>query len=199
MPTKEKASSPLGSIILIILAVMILSKTTRDLSFYFNKSVITVNNPSDVEKLHDNAVAEISLGLDLKQAYAISYLSKREFLLIPFSGVGYKLMYVVEGPLSDKLIPSLQPPYKGRVVTKDFGDSWDVYDQRMKLKNIFARDRITLPADAMLVYNAPKELPNLWLFFISALSLGYLGFKARSLVRWLRRDKSPQGGLPDSA
>jgi hypothetical protein len=107
----------------MVLALVIVVKTSRDIRFYFNKNVITVQTPADVERLHDNAIAEISLGLDLKQAYAVSYLSQREFLLIPFSGVGHRLMYVIEGPLSEKLIANLRPPYKGRVVGKDFANS----------------------------------------------------------------------------
>ena len=190
MANKANASGLVGSFLLMVLALVIVAKTTRDIRFYFNKSVIPVKAPADVEKLHDNAIAEISLGLDLTQAYAVSYLSKREFLLIPFSGAGYRLMYVIEGPLSDKLLAGLHPPYKGRVVAKDFANSWDVYDKPMKLEKIFARDRIALPANAMLVYDAPKELPNLWVFFISALSLGYLAYKAYSLVRFFRKDKS---------
>jgi hypothetical protein len=196
MPTKEKASSLLGSIVLVLLAVMIIAKTSRDIRFYFDKNVIAVNTPADIEKLHDNTIAEVSLGLDLKQAYAVSYLSQREFLLIPFSGVGYRLMYVIEGPLSDKLIAGLHPPYKGRVVEKDFADSWEVYDKPMKLKKIFARDRIELPANAMLVYDAPKELPNLWMFFICALSISYLVYKAYSLARLLRADKNTPSATP---
>ena len=115
---------------------------------------------------------------------------------IPFSGLGYKLMYVVEGPLSEKLVTNLHPPHKGRVVEKDFADSWDVYDKPMKLKKIFARDRIELPANAMLVYDAPKELPNLWMFFIFALSISYLGYKAYSLVRMFRADESAPSATP---
>src|SRR6266480_235783 len=196
MPTKEKASNLLGSIVLIVLAVIIIVKTSRDIRFYFDKRVITVNAPADIEKLHDNTIAEISLGLDFKQAYTVSYLSQREFLLIPFSGLGYKLMYVIEGPLSDKLLADLHPPYKGRVVEKDFADSWDVFDKPMKLEKIFARDRIVLPANAMLVYDAPKELPSLWMFFIFALSIIYLAYKACSLARLLRPGKNTRSATP---
>jgi hypothetical protein len=196
MPTKESGSGLLGSFLLMVLALVIVVKTSRDIRFYFNKNVITVQTPADVERLHDNAIAEISLGLDLKQAYAVSYLSQREFLLIPFSGVGHRLMYVIEGPLSEKLIANLRPPYKGRVVGKDFANSWDVYDKPMKLEKIFARDRIALPANAMLMYDAPKELPNLWVFFIASLSVGYLAYKAYSLVRFFRRDKSTENVTP---
>ena len=196
MATKAKASSLLGSIILILLAVVIIVKTSRDITFYFDKSVIAVNTPADLEKLHDNTIAEISLGLDFKQAYGVSYLSQREFLLIPFSGLGYNLMYVVEGPLSEKLVANLRPPYKGRVVEKDFADSWDVYEKPMKLKTIFARDHIDLPANAMLVYDAPKELPNLWMLFIFALSISYLAYKAYSLARMFRAEKSAPSATP---
>jgi hypothetical protein len=194
MADKQRSSNPLGSVVLIALAVIMIAKTSRDIAFYFNKCVVAVNNPADVEKLRDNANAEIRLGLDFKQAYAVSYLSQREFLLIPFSGVGYKLMYVIEGPLTDKLMAALQPPYKGRVVTKDFSDSWDVYDKPMKLKSIFGRDRITIPDDAMLVYDAPKEFPNLWVLFLFGLAIAYLLFKAYSLVRFLRQRNTRQGG-----
>lgn len=186
----EKASSILGSVLLVLLAAFIIAQTFRDVSFYFDKTVLTVNTPIDVDRLHDNAVTEISIGLDLKRAYGVRYLTQREFLLIPFSGLGYKLMYVVEGPLSDKLVANLRPPYKGRVVTKDFADNWDVYGQQMNLKKIFARDRIELPANAMLVYDAPKELPSLWLFFLCTLSIIYLLYKGYSLVRPHRADKS---------
>jgi hypothetical protein len=194
MADKQRSSNPLGSIFLILLAVIMIARTSRDIAFYFNKSVVTVNNPADVEKLRDNANAEIRLGLDFKQAHAVSYLSQREFLLIPFSGVGYRLMYVIEGPLTDKLVTGLQPPYKGRVVAKDLSDSWRVYDKRMKLKSIFARDRITIPDDAMLVYDAPKKFPNLWVLFLFGLAIAYLLFKAYSLVRFLRQRNTSQSG-----
>jgi hypothetical protein len=196
MATKEKASSLLGSIVLILLAVVIIVKAARDITFYFDKKVIVVNTPADVDKLHDNSIAEISLGLDFKQAYGVSYLSQREFILIPFSALGYKLMYVVEGPLSQKLIANLRPPYKGRVVEKDFADSWDVYDKPMKLQKLFARDHIELPASAMLVYDAPKELPNLWMFFLFAMSIIYLVYKAYSLARMFRADKGTPSATP---
>jgi hypothetical protein len=35
----------------------------------------------------------------------------------------------------------------------------------------------------MLVYDAPKELPSLWAFFLCGLSILYLAHKAYSLVR----------------
>ncbi len=191
MPIKDKASSLIGSTVLILLAIIIIGKTFRDVAFYFDKTVVSVNTPADADKLHDNAIAEISLGLDLKRAYGVRYLTQREFLLIPFSDIGYRLMYAVEGPMSDKLVANLRPPYKGRVVTKDFADDWEVYDQQMKLKKIFARDGIEIPANAMLVYNAPKALPSLWVFFLCALSILYLAYKAYSLVRPSRAHEIP--------
>jgi len=191
MAAKEKASNLLSSIFLILLAVMIIGKTLREITFYFDKKVVAVTAPADVDKLRDNRIAEISLELDLEKAYGVKYLSQREFILIPFSDVGYRLIYVVEGPLTPKLIANLHPPFKGRVVAKDFSDSWDVYDKPMKLQKIFARDHIELPANALLVYDAPKELPSLWMFFIFGLSIIYLVYKAFSFTRLLRPDKSP--------
>ena len=190
MAIKQKAS--IGSLVLIALAIMTIAKTFREVAFYFDKTVAAVNSPADVDKLRDNAMTEISLRLDFKQAYGVKYLSQREFLLIPFSDVGYRLMYVVEGPISDKLIAKLRPPLKGRVVTKDFGDSWEVYDQRIKLQKLLARDGIEIPASAMLVYDAPKELPNLWMFFLCAVSILYLAYKAYSLVRPSRSEQTPE-------
>jgi len=134
MPSTINIRGLIGSVILIIVAIVILSKTARDVAFYFDKKIVTVNTPADAEKLHDNAIAEISLPLNFKNAFAVSYLSKREFLFIPFSGPGYKLMHVVEGPLTDTLIANLLPPLKGRVVTKDFGGEWKVYDQPIKCR-----------------------------------------------------------------
>jgi hypothetical protein len=192
MAIKQKTSSLLGSIVFILLAILIIANTFRDVAFYFDKTVTAVNKPADVDKLRDNAMTEISLGLDFKRAYGVRYLTQREFLLIPFSGVGYRLMYAVEGPMSDNLIAKLLPPLKGRVVTKDFGDAWDVYGQRIKLQKIFARDGIEIPAGAMLVYDAPKALPGLWMFFLCALSLLYLAYKTYSLVRPARTDKAPE-------
>ncbi len=192
MAIKQRASNLLGSILLIVLAVVIIASTFRDLTFYFDKTVAAVNSPADADKLRDNAVTEISLGLDFKRAYGVRYLTQREFFLIPFSDVGYRLMYAVEGPMSDNLVARLRPPFKGRVVTKDFGDSWEVYGQRIKLQKIFARDGIEIPAGAMLVYHAPKELPSLWMFFLCALSIAYLAYKAYSLVRPSRAEKTPE-------
>src|SRR6266487_4182837 len=189
MPIKDKASGLLGSIVLILLAIIIIGNTFRDVAFYLDRTVVAVNTPAQVGKLHDNAMTEISLGLDFKRAYGVRYLTQREFLLIPFSDVGYRLMYAVEGPMSDNLVAKLHPPFKGRVVTKDFGDAWEVYGQQIKLKKIFARDGIEIPANAMLVYDAPKELPSLWMFFLCALSVLYLAYKAYSLVRPSRADK----------
>ena len=134
MAIKQKTSSVLGSILLILLAIFIITNTFRDIAFYIKKTVTVVKTPADVDELRDNAMTEISLGLDLKRAYGVRYLTQREFLLIPFTGIGYRLMYAVEGPMSDNLIAKLRPPYKGRVVTKDFGDAWEVYGQRIKLK-----------------------------------------------------------------
>src|SRR5215207_7766883 len=120
MATKEKASNLLGSIVLILAAVIVITKVLREIAFYLDKKIVSVNAPADIGKLRDNRVAEISLGLDLAKAYGVTYLSQREFILIPFSGVGYRLMYVVEGPLSEKLVANLRPPFRGRVVAKDF-------------------------------------------------------------------------------
>jgi len=158
MSIKQKGSSLLGSLVLIVLAIVIIANTFRDLTFYFDKTVIRVSSPADVDNLRDNAMTEISLGLDFKRAYGVRYLNQREFLLIPFSEVGYRLMYAVEGPMSDNLAAKLRSPFKGRIVTKDFGDSWEVYGQRIKLQKILARDGIEIPAGAMLVYDSPKEL-----------------------------------------
>jgi len=192
MAIKQKASSLLGSLVLILLAVFIMANTFRDVAFYFDKKVVTVNSAADVDKLRDNAVTEISLGLDIKRAYGVRYLTQREFLLIPFSDVGYRLMYVAEGPMSDNLVAKLHPPFRGRVVTKDFGDAWEVYGQQIKLQKIFSRDGIEIPAGAMLVYDAPKELPSLWMFFLCAVSILYLAYKVYSLVRPSRADKTPE-------
>ena len=191
MAIKQKASSLLGSLVLILLAVFIMANTFRDVAFYFDKKVVTVNSAADVDKLRDNAVTEISLGLDFKRAYGVRYLTQREFLLIPFSDVGYRLMYAVEGPMSDNLVAKLHPPFKGRVVTKDFGDAWEVYGQQIKLQKILSRDGIEIPAGAMLVYDAPKELPSLWMFFLCAVSILYLAYKVYSLARPSRADKTP--------
>src|SRR6266498_3309544 len=192
MAIKQKASNLLGSLVLIVLAIIIIATTFRDLAFYFDKTTAVVNSPADVDKLRDNAMTKVSLGLDFKRAYGVRYLTQREFLLIPFSDVGYRLMYAVEGPMSDNLVAKLRPPFKGRVVTKDFGDAWEVYGQRIKLQKILARDGIEIPAGAMLVYDAPKELPSLWMFFLCALSILYLGYKGYSLLRPSRSDKTPE-------
>jgi hypothetical protein len=197
MALNQKASSLLGSLFFIALAIMIIASTSRDIAFYFDKTVVPVDSPADVDKLHDNAVTEVSLGLDFKRAYGVRYLTQREFLLIPFSDVGYRLMYVVEGPMTDGLVAKLHPPFKGRVVTKDFGDAWEVYDQQIKLQKIFAQDGIQIPANAMVVYDAPKELPSLWMFFLTALSIFYLGYKVYSLVRPSQAGKTPPP-IPES-
>jgi len=194
MAIKEKASGLLGSLLFIVVAILIITNTVRDLTFYLDKTVVTVNSAADVDKLRDNAMAEIALGLDFKRAYGVRYLSQREFLLIPFSDVGYKLMYAVEGPMSDNLITKLLPPLKGRVVTKDFGDAWEVYGKSIKLQKVFARDGIEIPGGAMLIYDAPKELPSLWMFFLCALSILYLAYKVYSLVRPSQSNKVPEQG-----
>src|SRR5438876_11698296 len=121
MAIKQKGSSLLGSLVLIVLAILIIANTVRDLGFYLDKSVVSVSSPAEVDKLRDNAMTEISLGLDFKRAYGVRYLTQREFLLIPFTDVGYRLMYAVEGPMSDNLATKLRPPFKGRVVARDFG------------------------------------------------------------------------------
>jgi hypothetical protein len=192
MSIKQKGSSLLGSLIFIGVAIVIIASTVRDLRFYFDKTPVSVSSVTDVDKLRDNSMTEISLGLDFKRAYGVRYLTQREFLLIPFSDVGYRLMYAVEGPMSDGLAAKLRPPFKGRVVTKDFGDAWEVYGQRIKLQKILARDGIEIPSGAMLVYDSPKELPSLWMFFLCTLSIIYLGYKAYSLVRPSRPDKTPE-------
>jgi hypothetical protein len=192
MAMKQKGSSLLGSLVLVVLAIALIASTVRDLRFHFDKTAVSVSSPADVDKLRGNSLTEISLGLDFKRAYGVRYLTQREFLLIPFSGVGYRLMYAVEGPMSDSLATKLRPPFKGRVVTKDFGDSWEVYGQRIKLQKILARDGIEIPSGAMLVYDSPKELPSLWMFFLCTLSILYLAYKAYSLVRPSRSDKSPE-------
>ena len=187
MPIERKIMRIFYNIIFILVASMIIAKTLDDVSFYLNKEVITVKTPADFEKLHDNLIAEVSLDLDFKQAYSISYLSHREFVLVPFSGLGYKLMYVIEGPLSDKLVASLHPPYTGRIVGKNFLGIWEVYDQTMELNKLFDRDHIIHPSNTMLLCNAPKEFPNLWQIFISVLSIIYLIYLIYSLSRLIRR------------
>ena len=185
LPGSAKLKGIAGSIGLAIIAIVFVTRIGRDFCFYYSNSVTKVTSPADFEKLHDNAVAEISLDLDFKNAYSIQYnITQREFVLIPFSGMGHKLMYVVEGPLSDKL--NLLPPLKGRVVGKDFGDSWEVFDQQIELEKIFARDHIDLPKGALLVYNAPKEFPGIMSLLLFVLSAAYLVYKAVSLGRFLR-------------
>lgn len=191
MAAKDMLQDLVGSAIFMIVAVVMVAKTARDICFYLDKEVVAVNTPADIARLHDNQVAEISLGLDFKKACGISFISKREFLLIPFYGAGYRLMYVVEGPMSDKFVASLRPPVKGRVVEKDFANSWDVYDQPIELKSIFERDRLELPEGAMLVYDAPKEFPSLWLLFISGVSVVYLLYKGYVLSRLFRLQPKP--------
>lgn len=182
MSIKPKGTSLLGSLVRIGLAIFIIASTVRDLRFYFDKTPVSVGSAADVDKLRDNSVTEISLELDLKRAHGVRYLSQREFSLIPFSDVGYRLMYAVEGPMSDSLATKLRPPFKGRVVTKDFADSWKVYGQSIKLQKILGGEGIEIPSDAMLVYDAPKELPNLWMFFLCSISILYLAYMVYSLV-----------------
>lgn len=196
MAANQKSSNLLGSLFLIALAIFFISSTVRELKFYFDKTIATVDSTADVDKLRDNVSAEITLGLDFERAYGVKYLSQREFFLIPFTGAGYRLMYVFEGPMSDNLLAKLRPPLKGRVVTKDLSDEWEVYGKGIKLQKIFRRDGIELPADAMLVYDAPKELPTLWMFFLCTLSILYLAYKVYALVRPLKPNNTVQQQSP---
>lgn len=192
MSLLQKGRSLLRSLVLIFVAIMIIANTVRDLTFYLDKTVVPVNSIAEIDKLGDNTTTEVTLPLDLKRAYSVRYLSQREFYLIPFVGGDYRLMYAVEGPLSDSLVAKLHPPFKGRVVTKDFGDAWEVYGKRIKLQKIFAKDSIDIPSGAMLIYDAPKEFPSLWMLFICTLSIAYLVYKAYSLVRPTPVEKAPE-------
>src|SRR5688572_27234217 len=145
----------------IAAAVLGIAKVARDLRFYYDQSIVAVRAPADVRKLKDNRIAEISLPLDVERNYPIEFIiSKDQFQLIPFQGTGYELMWVVEGEATQRTFQSLRPPFKGRVVEKDFSDKWDVFGRRFKLQKLFAEGGIKLPENAMLVYDAPKTFPK---------------------------------------
>ena len=168
-------------------AVVIIASTIREMSFYYDQTVVRVKSAEEVKKLKDNMVAEISLPLDVKQAYPIEFIvSKDEMVLIPFAGVGYQLMWVVQGQMTEREMSRLRPPFKGRVV-EESGTRWDVYEKRLKLKELFYEKRVRLPENTMLIYDAPRKFPSGWHFFILACAIGYLGWKAYSLVRWVGR------------
>ena len=186
----RKVRDVFGTLFLIGLAVVIIQSTVRELNFYYDKTVVAVRTTEDVQKLKDNMVAEISLPLDVKEAYWVQYkVSKREFQLIPFAGVGYRLMWLVEGEMTDREMRRLQPPFKGRVVEQS-GSSWEVYGKRMKLEDLFAKGRIKLPANTMLLYDAPKKYPNAWQLFLFTGAIAYLLWKAYSLIRFVVGRKS---------
>ena len=190
--TETNGMSILFSLFLLIIAAVIITKTTRDITFYYDKEVVSVITKEDVSKISDNKNVSIELELDINKSYSVSYLSQREFLLIPFKGIGYDLMYVIEGPITDKLFEMLQPPYKGRAVGKDFADSWDVYGKSMKLRKIFRRDGLKLSDQALLVYDSPKGLPNLWQFFLFALAIFYVIYKGLSFGKLIGSSKPEQ-------
>lgn len=176
-----------ATLFLIALSVVGITSTVRDLNFYYDKTVVRVTRPEDVQKLRDNMMVEISLPLDVKKAYPIEFIvSKDQMQLIPFAGVGYQLMWVVPGEMNEREMARLQPPFKGRVVEED-GLSWDVYGKRLKLKTLFFEKGIRLPANTLVVYDAPKEFlkPGHLLIFVCA--IGYLVWKGISFIRWLMR------------
>jgi len=117
-------------LILTLVAVGIIQSVSRDLRFYYDDKVVTVKSPGDVAKLRDNMLAEIQLPLEVKDAYWKFHRSKREYELIPFVGVAYRLMWMVEGQMTERERARLKPPFKGRVVAKD-GTAWRVQGKRM--------------------------------------------------------------------
>jgi hypothetical protein len=191
MPTGAKKKWARFSNILIIPTILCIATTCRDISFYFNKSIINVYSLADVKKLHDNMVASVWRGVDFEHAYTLTYtFSKKKLLFFPFSGTGCELIYVMEGPETDNLLAGMIPPYKGRVVGKDLlDDEWDVYDESVDLRSLFHRYNIDIPKDAMLVYNAPKALPNLWILFLFAVSMVFLAYKVNSFAKLFRAKK----------
>ena len=75
------------TLFLILLAVVGITSTVRDLNFYYDKTVVRVTRPEDVQKLRDNMTVEISLALDVEKAYPIEFIvSKDQMQLIPFAG-----------------------------------------------------------------------------------------------------------------
>jgi hypothetical protein len=175
-----------GNLILTLVAVAFIQMAIRELRFYYSDKVVTVKSPGEVWKLRDNIVAEIQLPLEVKDAYWVEYhASKREFQLIPFAGVGYRLMWVVEGQMTEREMGQLKPPFKGRVVTKS-GTGWRVHGKRMKLEELFAKSQIKLPANTMVIYDAPKQFPGPWLLFLASAGIAYLVWLSVMLFRLVK-------------
>ena len=175
-----------GNLILTLVAVAFIQMAIRDLRFYYNDKVVTVKSLGEVGKLRDNTVAEIQLPLEVKDAYWVEYqASKREFQLIPFAGVGYRLMWVVEGQMTERELAQLKPPFKGRVVAKS-GTGWRVHGKRMKLEELFAKGQIKLPANTMIIYDAPKQFPGAWPLFLAAAGIAYLVWLGVMLFRLVK-------------
>ena len=169
-------------------AVVGIAKVARDLRFYYDQSIVAVRTPADLRKLKDNLIAEISLPLDVEKNFPVEFIiSKDQFQLIPFQGTGYHLMWVVEGEATQRTLQSLRPPFKGRVVKKDFSDEWDVFGRRFKLQKVFAEDGIKLPENAMLLYDAPKTFPTPGLLILMVGAIAYVTWNASLFGRWAVR------------
>jgi len=175
-----------GNLILTLVAIGIIKLAIRDLRYYYDDNLVTIKSPAEVAKLRDNMLAEIQLPLAVKDAYWVEYeVSKREFQLIPFQGVGYRLMWVVEGSMTDQQMAGLRPPFKGRVAAKR-GTRWNVHDKGMRLDELFAKKQIKLPANTMVIFDAPKEFPSALQLLLAAAGSAYLVWLSVMLFRLVK-------------
>ena len=180
----EKTFSFIWSLVFMGLAVGILVTVTKDYIYYMDDKPIIISRNEMIHSLKDNDFAKVYLELDSKNILSLTSRSV-EYHLVPFSGTDNEIFFVIKGPIVKGELENLQPPFKGRISTKNFMDQWHFYEYDYKLEEIFDRNKIKFSPTTKILYLSDKEFPRLWLLFISALSLLYLKMKLTEIVRYL--------------
>lgn len=192
LPEAKKPTFSVRSLIILGVALIALVSGIRDVRYYLGSEDVVVENLADAKRLGDNQYVEIKLKFDFDNALVLEFVGGDSVVLIPFQKSGYQLMCAFVGPLSDKSSENITTPIFGRSVAESFTEEWDVLDKRLKLTKLFRRDNISLPKNAIVVYDYPRQMPHPWhlcLLFASIVYLIYTIFKLVNLLLYYHSRK----------
>ena len=180
----EKTFSVFWSLFFIALAIGIFITVVKDFVYYLDDKPVIISNNEMIHSLKDNDFIQTYLKLDSNNSIVLTSRSI-EYHLIPFTGTDNEFFIVIKGPILKGELGNIQPPFKGRISTKNFMNRWRFYERDYELERIFDRNKIIFSPTTKILYLSDKEFPGIWKLFISVLSLLYLIVKLTGIVRYL--------------
>lgn len=141
---------------------------------------------ADAASCAHNEYVRLKTTLDYPQGLQFKTLSLREYLLVPVSDTGGKLVVYLEGPLSDDELRAIQDgPFVGRLIGSQLGE-WDVDAHRIKLTENFQRARRPVSPDTLILQVGYEPHLEPWPVFVGIAATFCLWWFAIRLARTTR-------------